>query len=296
MSGRATHEATVIEAEPARPVEGQEQAERPVVAPREVRRTYRRRFAAVYLALALVAGAGIGAFIVLVTNPDARPAPAWSAWEPTGSNDARTKQIADRVSHAYKLPSGSQLAVAIASPPKVAGGAEGDIGVAAIAIRPDTSRGLAEEDDVELVTDARDSSVQYVLCGLGESCSIPEGSPSEARHALLRRQALELSLYTFKYVDGIDSVTVFLPPRPATPEDTQAPLPTAVFLERSDVGPELSRPLVRTLPGQVPGLGAMKPAELATVNRITRARLYTPEYTQAQDGSAILVLSPVLNT
>ena len=100
--------------------------------------------------------------------------------------------------------------------------------VSAIAIRPDTSRGQAEENDIDVVSGG--NSIMYSLCGLGDACSISEGVPSEARHALLRREALELSLYTFKNVDGIDSVTVFLPPRP----DGQA-APTAVFLKRSDV-------------------------------------------------------------
>ena len=31
---------------------------------------------------------------------------------------------------------------------------------------------------------------------------------------MMRRQAIELALYTFKYVPSIETVTVFLPPRP----------------------------------------------------------------------------------
>jgi hypothetical protein len=129
--------------------------------------------------------------------------------------------------------------------------------------------------------------MMFVLCGLGESCSIAEGKASEARHALLRREALELSLYTFKNVSDVDSVTVFLPPRP----DGQSA--TSVFVRRGDVREELGRPLNRTLGSQVPGIGEMPKTELQHVNRITLPRLFTYEYTQAQDGSAILILSPV---
>ena len=90
----------------------------------------------------------------------------------------------------------------------------------AIAVRPDTSTGKAEEDDIDIVDASK--SMQYVLCGLGESCSIAHGEASEARHMLLRRQALELALYTFKYVDGIESVAIFLPRHPA-PTHRRAP-------------------------------------------------------------------------
>ena len=38
----------------------------------------------------------------------------------------------------------------------------------------------------------------------------------------------------------------------------------------------------------------MGKAEQATVDRITEPRLYTYEYQQAQDGSAVLVLDPVI--
>lgn len=282
---------TVIDAEPARPVE-----EPPLVDTTRAQRVegrYRSRFAVIYIALAVVAGGAIGAAVVLISRPDAAPAQAWSAWRPTGSADASIKQIAEHVSHGYRLDSGNQMTVALASAPKVTaggGGSEtGDLPISAIVVQPDTSRGLAEEGDYEVAPAS--SSVQFILCGLGDNCSIPEGQPSEERHALLRRQALELSLYTLKYVDDIDSVTVFLPPRP----DLQAP-PTSVFLRRADLKTELSHPLTNTLGAKAPRVGNMPQAELANVNRLTTPRLYSFEYTQAPDQSVILVLNPVLGT
>lgn len=272
----------VVEATPAVPLVGGRQ---PLY-----QGSFHRRFAAIYIALAIVGGIGIGAFIVLLARPDAAPAPVWSVWQPDGSNDAKVKQIADHVAGRYRLESGEQIAVALAGPPTVAAGSsegQGNIPVRAIAVRPDTSTGKAEEDDIEIVE--ADTSLQYVLCGLGQSCSITAGEPSEARHALLRRQALELALYTFKYVDGVETITVFLPPRP----DGAAP-PNAVFLKKSDVSDELSKPLPRTLAPTAPGIGRMPQKELSAVNRITRPHLYGYEYTQAQDGSAVLVLDPIV--
>jgi hypothetical protein len=253
---------------------------------------YRSRFGLLYLALAVVGGTAVGAFIVLLAEPDAAPAPRWSTWQPSGSDAARGKQIADHVAPRYRLANGDQLAIALGGPPTVAAGSSqgtGSIPVRVIAVRPDTSRGLAEEDDVAIVDAAQ--SYQFILCGLGANCSIAGGVPSEQRHALLRREAVELALYTFKYVDAIDSVTVFLPPRP----DGQA-APTAVFLTRGDISTELKKPLTQTFEPTTPRVGQLSGRELSTVNRITRPRLYGYEYQQAQDGSAVLILNPVVAT
>ena len=223
----------LVEATLAQPV-----AEEATPREERARRTgYRRRFGLIYMALGLVTAVGVGALIMLLARPEAGPAPIWSVWKPSGSDTARVRQIADHVSTRYRFPEGDQLVAAIAGPPTVTAGAdpENPIPVRAIAVRPDTSTGKAEEDDIKIIDASK--SMQYVLCGLGESCAIAHGDPSEARHMLLRRQALELALYTFKYVDGVDSVTVFLPPPPG--QDAQA---SAVFLQRGDVKSQLSKP------------------------------------------------------
>ena len=284
MSDVASQER-VVEAEPARVV-GTPTANR---EDRARKSSYRRRFAVIYVALALIAGIGIGALIVILSRPDAAPAPSWSVWKPSGSETARVRQIADHVSTHYRFPEGDQLVVAIAGPPTVTASSDpsNPIPVRAIAVRPDTSTGKAEEGDIEIVDASK--SMQFQLCGLGDACAVAHGKASEARHLLLRREALELALYTFKYVDGVDSVTVFLPPPPGT--DAQA---SAVFLKRGDVKPELSKPLTKTLAPGAPGIGQIKTSELQALNRITGPRLYRYQYTQAQDLSAVLVLDPIV--
>jgi hypothetical protein len=275
--------STVIEAGTAKPVSGTQEGKRD---DRARRSGYRSRFALVYVALAVIAGGAVGALVVLLDQPDEAPAAKWSAWEPDGSRSAQALQIADRIPKRYRLQSGTQLAIALVGPPQVSAGADvGNIDVRAIAVRPDTSRGLAEEDDIEVI-DA-DSSLMFVLCGLGEGCSIAEGKPSAERHELLRREALELSLYSLKHVPDVDSVTVFLPP---SPDGSSA---TSVFIRKRDVQRELDKPLSQTLGKKVPAIGAMPKAERAAVNRITLPHLYGYEYTQAQDGSAILILTPI---
>jgi hypothetical protein len=240
----------------------------------------------IYLCLALVAGVGVGAFFVTLTRPDPAPAPKWSTWRPSGSETAQVRQIADQIAKHYRQKGGQQLVAALPSAPKVTG-STGDVAVSAIAIRPDTSTGKKEESDIDVIPATH--SFQYILCGLGTNCSIKGGTASTARHALLRREALELALYTFKYVDGIDSVSVFLPPRP-----DGASSATSVFLRRSDVEHELHKPIADTIGARTPRIGGMPKKELALVNRITEPRLYSYEYQQAQDGSAVLIYDPVV--
>lgn len=243
------------------------------------RSSYRIRFGVLYVVLAAVFGAGVATFAILLGRSAPADATAWSSWAPEGSPEASAKQIADHVSKRYRLPSGNQLAIALVGPPEVQ-----DVAVRAIAVKPDTSTGQAEEDDIDVV-DAQ-KAVMYILCGLGERCSIKEGKPTEERHQLLRREALELSLYTFKYLKGVDSVVVFLPPR------ADAEIGSSVFLKKSDVRDELRRPLETLMRPSPPALGAIDTIELGNVDRLTLARVFQYEFQQAQEGSAILVLTP----
>ena len=257
-------------------------------ADRARRLAYRSRFAAFYVLLAIVAGAGVGVLLVLVGRGSPAPAPAWSAWEPTGSVERRSAQIADHVGDQYRLPSGKALvAITYAGPPTVTGPDGSSFRVPAIAVRPDTTAGRAEADDIDTLNAA--NTVMYTLCGLGNACSIPEGKPTAERGQLLRREALELALYSFHYLDGIDSTLVLLPPR----ADGQAA--TAVFIERGDVRAELSRPLDETLTAPLtPGVGEIQADEQTVVDRTTRSRIYEYGYLQAQDGSPVMVLTPAV--
>jgi hypothetical protein len=269
-------------AQGALPVPEQSRAER-------ARRTaYRGRFAVLYVLLAAIAGAAIGTTVVLISQGSPAPAPPWSEWQPEGSGERRIAQIADHVARPYRLPSGNQLVSAVGGPPAAPTSDGTLVRMRFILVGPQTARGQAEADDVRAV-DAGDA-VSYVLCGVGgRSCAIGEGRPSAERQALLRREGLELALYTFKYVSGVSSVVVLLPQ-----DNPQLP-PTAVFLERSNVGSELSRPLEETLTAPiVPDIGGISADEQTTIDRLTRPHLYSYQYDSAQDGSPIMVLTPAL--
>jgi hypothetical protein len=258
-------------------------------ADRARRLAYRSRFAAFYVLLAIIAGAGVGALLVLVGRGSPAPAPAWSAWQPAGSTERRAAKIGDHVGDQYRLPSGRALvAVTYAGPPTVTGPDGSNFQVRALAVRPDTTAGRAEADDIDTL-DAQ-NTVMYTLCGLGTACSIPEGKASVERGQLLRREALELALYSFRYLDDITSTLVLLPPR----ADGQAA--TAVFVERGDVQGELDNPLDQTLTAPLtPGVGEILPDEQRVIDRTTRSRIYEYSYLQAQDGSPVMVLTPTMS-
>ena len=288
MSDSTPRESAAVEAAPARPTtSGGEPVHR---SERARRSAYSLRFGAVYFLLAAIVGGAVGSFVVLASQDGPAAAGKWSSWEPEGSETARTRQIADHVSRGYRHPNGDQLVFAIGGPPQISVPNQGELAVSQIAVQPDTSRGQREEGDYD-VYDAN-SAISYRLCGTGSGCAIEVGTPSQKRLQLLRREALELSLYTFKYAGGVDSVIVFLPPPPPA-EDGSQDSSGALFLRRSDVGDALGRPLRSTLPTQPPlTVGQLPPGDAATVDRLTRPHIYAYAYQQSQNGSPVLVLAP----
>jgi hypothetical protein len=236
---------------------------------------FRGRFLFVYLALGVVLGAAVAGFAFLVTD-DEEQAARWSAWEPAGSADERLDQIADYVSGRYKLPSGNELLGITAAPLRVQ-----DTPVAAVAIR--RPAGILDAEDPLEIFDAA-GTVAFLMCGLGESCAIAEGEPSPERQRLVRREALELALYTFRYVDDAANVVAFFPP-PKGEEPT-----TAALLRRADLQAQLDRPLVQTLSPQVPLVNAIRPSEIVMIDELTGDQVFRFSFQQLQDGTAALVL------
>jgi hypothetical protein len=257
---------------------------------------YHFRFSLVYALLAAVAAASIAALVVVATRPDAKKAQRWSTFEPTGSAIARTRQIATQVSGEYKLQPGHKLAAVVPSPLQTTRFLQADSGpvsvevpISTLAVQPDVSTGKHEEGDYKLYSSG--TTVAYQMCGFGttaQNCAIT-GTSTNARVQLLRREALELALYTLKYVPGTNAVLTYLPPR----ADQAAP-PTSVLVARSDVKQILDRPLTHTLTSRSIELGD-KPADFTEVDRLTLPRLYTYDYqTLPGDGTAILVLTAAI--
>jgi hypothetical protein len=239
---------------------------------------HRGRFLLAYGALALALAGAIAGLVVLIAKPGAEPDVAWSTWQPAGEEEV-PKQIADYVGAQYHLASGAQLVGVQAAPPRVQ-----DLPIGAIATRKPPGAGVAGEPEIDVID--VDGSVVYILCGLGANCAIEEGEPSAERLRLLRRQGLELALYTFRYMDDTKNVVAFLPPPPGEQPSY------ALFFRRGDLEAELDQPLRETLPDAVPPLAEnISPLEVAAIDRLTTSSLYRFQFQQLQDGTAVLVLN-----
>ena len=196
-------------------------------------RSYNRRFRVAYVALAVVFWGIVAGVAITVTGGISRDGgPTWSSWKPSGSGIDGAKEIASFVAAKYRLSSGGRQLVAVqANKPEIL-----NVPLELVAVRGGSSSN-------DIATASAKNSVVYILCGLGTRCSITVGKPTEARARLLRREALELALYTFKYLKGVDSVITFLPPPP-----NQKPPSWSVYFRKPDFKQELKQPLRTTLP------------------------------------------------
>ncbi|MDQ6915614.1 MAG: hypothetical protein M3155_07370, partial [Actinomycetota bacterium] len=202
--------------------------------------------------------------------------PPWSNWKPSdGDTNKGADQIARHVAPNYRLPSGDQMVLVTGGPLKIA-----DLN---LPVRIVLNNGAGTSDAIKLVNG---KTAMYVLCGLGPRCSIAKGKPSTVRLLLLRREALELALYSFRYLN-VSNVVALLPPAPGKKPTN------AMFFRKSDLEPALSRPLDTTLPSPPPTLNALPTSPEATlIARLTSRNLFGYSFQQGQDLGALLVLAP----
>jgi hypothetical protein len=268
----------------ADPVSKQKRPEpAPLTRPPAQQDVPRHRFGIAYLALAAILGAAVGLFVVLAGNGGKNSGPAWSAWKPTDSNVQSVDQIAKYVGPEYALPSGRQLVGVLSSAPLVQG-TDQAVPVRAIAV----TSGLPGRSSNDAQFFSAGSAWTYHLCGFGKNCAISEGKASIERGQLLRREALELALYTFKYDKSVDSLVTFMPP-------ALGGQPKAVlFFRRGDLQDALKVPLAQTLPPPRTRLlaGRMSTNDLERVREFADPHVYSFQFQQLADGSAIMVLQP----
>jgi hypothetical protein len=254
----------------------------PAPAPVPESRPHRLRFGVLYGGLAVILALAV-AGVVVFAGRTIHPKPAWSHWKPKGGGQGAASEIAAHVGGSYRLPNGDQLVDVISKAPSVTSGAT--IPVHYIAVRG--TRGA--QDRVYPLSPS--DSVMYSLCGLGPSCAIASGTPSLERGRLVRREILELALYTFKYVGGIQNVIAFIPPRP--PVAGKQPAEYVVYLRRSDIKNELKRPLALTLGAKVPLPKTIPAREVRVIDTTTNPRVYTFAVRQAPQGDLVFVLAPL---
>jgi hypothetical protein len=257
---------------------GDEEQQRP---PFEPISRHAPRFRLILGALIGVAIGAIGATLVLVSGqgPSAGE-DRWSAWKPASSSlGAGAQEIADHVAPTYRQQGGDQLVGVTGGPLKVAASPDPLPAKIAVANQDTTKIGIV-----------RGSTALYSLCGLGSRCSINRGKPSTQRFLLLRREALELALYSFKYLN-VDNVVALLPPAPG-----QRPQ-NAVFFQRGEFKKVLTHPIDQVLPSPPPSMtGLDQSPQGRLISQVTAPSVYCFSFQQAQDLSAFLVLQKPVTT
>jgi hypothetical protein len=266
-------------------------------------------------ALAVLVGLAIAAVavavVILATGSRSGTAVPWSSWQPSDSGTLGASEIANHVAPLYRISGTNQLAVVTvtnlgsqssAASASVAGTGAGGTGQSSglqVAVRPDPNSSA--------VSLLNGHTIAYNLCGIGSSnCSIGVGAPSTNRLLLLRREALELALYTFKYIGGTDNVVAILPPGHTTTSctglcpkpnqrTTTKPVNIALLFLHDELRPLLDQPLGATFPEPFPPTvdEVAQAPESPLVEQVTARGMFTEGVEQAQDGSNLIVLNPL---
>jgi hypothetical protein len=237
---------------------------------------FRSRFGFLFGVLAGLALCTAGGTALLVgAHQDSGPqlAENWSSWEPETSRMVDgAEEIAGHVGLQYKLDSGDQL-VSIRSSSLELQGEE--IGVA---VRPQGASLQYMEGD----------GLLYILNGLGPNGTIPTGTATRKRGRLLLREALELALYSFRYLEDVTMVAVLLPQSPGTSQ--QARQTRAVFYRPGDLLDQLQVPLDETLSPKTPTPATMTTAEAKRVDDLTLRNLFLASVQPLEADKNYLVL------
>ena len=272
MAGDVIQEAAVSAAVPV------------AAAPAEPKRPrlYQARFMTMYILLGVALVATVVG-VVMALGTSISPKQLWSSWKPADGNaDQRTTEIAQHTGAMYQLPSGNQMLDVIPKkltvPLVLSGGSTQNVPIAGVVLRAKNT------GDRVTVFNSNDSRL-FQRCGTGASCAIGEGKATVARGRLVRREALQLALLTFKYVPGVSHVIEFMPPPPGS----QPSLVT--YFEKQDLKPQLSNPLRTTLSAKTPGVNTMTPAESARIDQVTTGHVYTFTFRTTQLGQAVLLLT-----
>jgi hypothetical protein len=218
----------------------------------------------------------------------------WSAWQPADESlEEGATQIAEHIGPKYTYPDGNQL----------------------LQIKPIAGEIPITLDSTRIV-DLKGDNVIYQLKGMGDGGTI-KGEASNERGAVVFREALELSLYTFRYLPDAEGVLVMIPPPPTDPKTEAANLETlqkassgdpaavqkaaeiqqaeslkqrAIYFRPGDLKSELQVPLGVTVPAGTPNAETITQAEADEIMQRVRSNLFKWRQ-DPQTGE--LILSPM---
>jgi hypothetical protein len=237
--------------------------------------TYAPRFqfmTGALVAIGVAALVGIAVFVILPSTKT--PGPPWSPWSPSTGGLQGAAQIAEHVAPKYR-DSGQQLVRIEAN----------DLSVNGVPLAVELQTTQSQGGNIQVHDE---KGVMYQLCGVGvTSCSISQGKASPQRMLLLRREGLELALYTFRYIKGVDQIVVLIPPLKGKAQTV------ALYFRREQVEDELSQPLTTSLLATAPTVQTVT----LSPDRPLVDRKAASQYLFTFDGSSInsrayLVLMP----
>ena len=135
----------------------------------------------------------------------------------------------------------------------------------------------------------KEKGVLYQLCGLSaaSNCAIAPGKASMKRGLLMRRAALELALYSFRYLKDVKQVVVLMTPAKGRLQTT------AQYFRRDEVRDELDKPLTASLSPRTPSVSSVtRSPDARLVDRVTREPYLFTLNGSTFDNGGLLVLQP----
>jgi hypothetical protein len=231
--------------------------------------------------LGVVVCAGVAFALLLGTKPGGpggvELADHWSSWEPPTSDPTQgAVAIADHVGSDYRFNDGKQL-----------------VGVEGQTLQYQSlPLAVALRSADGSIHNYGSNGLLFTLRGQGKDGRLVGEKPSHARHALLRREALELALYSFRYLDGVNEVVTLLPPAVPTGKAAKKAKPQlqAVYYRPGDLKPQLESPLNQTLdPGRL-APDRLSSVEKRRIDALTMPNLFLVSYQLAQNQLPYLVL------
>jgi hypothetical protein len=230
-----------------------------------------------------------------------RPSARWSGWSPSDGGTIGAGEIAGHIAPFYRATAANQLDVVTLvnlANPNAGAGAPGSASGLELAVQTGST-----PSSLVLLTG---NTIAYNICGVGTFNCALAGTPTSARLLLLRREALELALYTLRYIGGTENVVALLPPartlvastlsqmRPKARTATRS-LGLALLFDRQELAPLLQRPLNQTLAPYPPVVRQLplwlKTPDAGIVDQVTARGMFVQRFEQLQDGSHLLVLT-----
>ena len=237
-----------------------------------------RRFGLAYLVLAIGVGAAVGLAIVLIGRGSGHHAATnVHTFRPTASGELGAKEIARHVAVKYRQADGAELTAVVGQRPNFQGQP-----LSYYLIRPHD----AQDPNKDIALFSVGNGIMYAMCGFGKNCQTT-ATESNAEAQLLKREALELTLTTFKSDSSVQTVTTLLPPIP------QGSL--AIIFKRSDLQGWLHKPMSDLLSNPSTRLKpeSLAKDEIERVDTVEAGALYVYDAVQGPDGNPYLRLDPL---